>query len=179
LRIAISGTHGSGKTTLIDAFMNAHPEYVHEPEPYTVLTEDYGEEFSDLPSVDEFYRQLEFNLERLEHHSRNDSVIFERSPVDFLAYMMVIDDSGRRESELLASARKLVGDGLRHLDLIVFLPLDSYLPAAEYPKLRTAVDQRLAQMYEDDEFGIRFVEACGSIQQRLRVIETAFAESTK
>jgi len=51
MRIAVSGTHGVGKSTLIGAFLRRHPEVVHEPEPYTVLVEDLGDEFSAEPSV--------------------------------------------------------------------------------------------------------------------------------
>ena len=57
MRIAVSGTHCSGKTTLIEEFLRAHPDFVHEPEAYTVMVEDYGEEFS---SERDFFRQLEF-----------------------------------------------------------------------------------------------------------------------
>ena len=42
MRVAISGTHACGKSTLIDEFLLVHPEFTHEPEPYTVLDEDYG-----------------------------------------------------------------------------------------------------------------------------------------
>ena len=33
MRIVVSGSHCSGKSTLIEDFVAAHPEYVHEPEP--------------------------------------------------------------------------------------------------------------------------------------------------
>ena len=69
MRIAISGAHCVGKSTLIEAFLAAHPEFIEEPEPYTVLVEEYGEEFSSSPTVDDFYRQLEFNIQRLRTHT--------------------------------------------------------------------------------------------------------------
>jgi cytidylate kinase len=33
MRLAISGTHGSGKTTLAEDFLAAHSGYRHVPEP--------------------------------------------------------------------------------------------------------------------------------------------------
>ena len=33
MRIAVAGTHASGKSTLIADFLATHPEYAHEPEP--------------------------------------------------------------------------------------------------------------------------------------------------
>ena len=76
MRVAVSGTHCSGKSTLIDEFLRANPDVVHEPEPYTVLVEEFGEEFSAEPCVEDFYRQLEFNIDRLQEHAGGARVIY-------------------------------------------------------------------------------------------------------
>src|SRR5215211_3229445 len=91
MRIAVSGTHGTGKSTLIDEFLRAHPNFIHEPEPYTVMVEDLGEEFSAEPCVEDLYRQLEFNIDRLRQHAPGERVIYERCPLDFLAYIDALD----------------------------------------------------------------------------------------
>src|SRR6185369_9745107 len=91
MRIAVSGTHGVGKSTLIDEFLRVHPEFVHEPEPYTVMVEDFGEEFSAEPCVEDFVRQVEFNIARLHQHAAGENVIYERCPVDFLAYIQALN----------------------------------------------------------------------------------------
>ena len=48
MRIAVTGTHGSGKTTLIEDFLERHPRYEHEPEPYLALAQN-GVAFADGP----------------------------------------------------------------------------------------------------------------------------------
>jgi hypothetical protein len=63
MRIAVSGPRCVGKSTLIGEFLRRHTAFAHEPEPYVTLIEDYGEEFSSQPNADDFYRQLEFNVE--------------------------------------------------------------------------------------------------------------------
>ena len=68
MRVAISGTHGCGKSTLIDAFLIGHGDYLHEPEPYEVLQDLYGEAFGAEPTAYEFYRQLEYQVERLSNY---------------------------------------------------------------------------------------------------------------
>lgn len=78
----MTGTHGVGKSTLIEEFLRRHPEFEHEPEPYEVMVEDYGEEFSAEPCVEDFLRQLEFNLERLGQQATGGNVIYERCPLD-------------------------------------------------------------------------------------------------
>lgn len=185
MRIAVSGTHCTGKTTLIDEFIRAHPNFVHEPEPYTVLVEDYGEEFSSEPCIDDFYRQLEFNVARLRLHVYGERVIYERTPVDFLAYILALNDLNIEDldSTSFKAALGLVLEGIRNLDLIVFLPLDDPdgidVADSENPKLRRAVDSRLVAIFDDDELNVVsstnavIVEARGSTAQRLRVVEDA------
>ena len=169
MRIAVSGTHGVGKSTLIDEFLRRHPEFVHEPEPYTVMVEDLGEEFSAEPSVEDFRRQLEFNIERLSQHAPGENVIYERCPVDFLAYIHALD---RKSAEALLER---VSEAMRHLDVILYLPFDG--TSEEFPKLQRAVDRRLRSIFREDEFGIMsstnaiIVEAEGSTDHRLHTLE--------
>ena len=172
MRIAISGTHGAGKSTLIDEFLRAHPEFTHEPEPYVRLVEEFGEEFAAEPSVEDFQRQLDFNLQQLRQHRPGVKVIFERCPVDFLAYIHALD------SNTAASLVDEVEATLNQLDLIVYLPLENEPLESEFPKLQQAVDRRLQSILIDDDLGIidtRVIEASGSTKQRLRIIETALA----
>ena len=179
MRIAVSGTHCTGKSTLIEEFLRAHPDFVHEPEPYTVLVEEFGEEFSAEPFVEEFYRQLEFNIDRLREHKRGARVIYERCPIDFLAYIDALDSQATQPS------LNLVSDAIQNLDLILYLPLDDTfdVPHDEFPKLREAVDRRLSAIFGDDEFGIIsssnvvVIEGRGSIKQRLRILEEALNPS--
>jgi len=169
MRIAVSGTHGVGKSTLIDEFLRRHPEFVHEPEAYTVMVEELGEEFNAEPSVEDFRRQLEFNIELLSQHEPGENVIYERCPVDFLAYIHALDP---QTAETLLEP---VAEAMQHLDLILYLPLNG--TSEEFPKLQRAVDRRLRSIFRDDEFGITsstnaiIVEAEGPTDHRLRTLE--------
>ncbi len=180
MRVAISGTHGVGKSTLIDEFLRRHPEFVHEPEPYTVMVEDLGEEFSAEPCVEDFRRQLEFNIHRLSQHAADDNVIYERCPVDFVAYIHALD---AQSTEVLLES--MIPEAMRQLDLIVYIPLGATSGADEFPKLQRAVDRRLSAIFRDDEFGIMsstnasVVEAEGPTDQRLRTLENAFLMNIK
>lgn len=171
MRIAVSGTHCVGKSTLIDEFLLAHGDYVHEPEPYTVLVEDLGEEFAEEPCVEDFLRQLDFSIDRVATHAAGEKVIYERCPLDFLAYIEAL------EPNQIAPLLGPISTALTNLDLLVFVPIEpAVCPDAEYPKLRKAVDQRLNAILLDDDLGIiktPVVEATGSTAQRLRIIEQA------
>ena len=135
------------------------------------MVEDLGEGFADKPNVEDFRRQLEFNIDRLQQHAPREKVIYERCPAEFLAY---IDALEPQSAEPLLDP---VAEAMQNLDLIVFLPLDdANSNEAEYPKLRKAVDRRLRSMLIDDELGMiktRVVEAKGSTAQRLRIVVDA------
>ena len=150
-----------------------HPDFVHEPEPY----EESGEEFSAEPRVDDFLGQLEFNVDRLKQHKRGERVIYERCPIDFVAYIECISPATSIDSVL-----REVRESMQNLDLIVYLPIDNTIDAGdeEFPKLRKAVDRRLNAIYNEDDLGIIsaaenlvIVEATGPIEKRLRTLHAA------
>jgi hypothetical protein len=187
MRIAVSGTHCVGKSTLIEAFCLAHPQIAYEPEPYVVMQELYGEEFFEDPSLDDFRRQLEFNLETLHRYSAGDQVIFERSPVDFLAYMLALSDGDRSTSRgvVIEQSIDLVRGAVELLDAIVFLPLDGarqiLVPEAENLRLRQAVDDHLNEILLADEFDLfpgptpLIIEARGRFEKKLAILEKILA----
>ena len=171
MRIAVSGTHGVGKSTLVDEFLCTHAEFVHEPEPYAVLVEDYGEEFSAEPCVEDFLRQLEFNLERLGQHDARENVIYERCPLDFLAYLTALD------ANVSETLRERISEATQHLDLIVYLPLDDSFGNDEFPKLRRSVDRHLSEILT--AASVVVIEATGSTTQRLRAVENQLISKTQ
>ena len=176
MRIAVSGTHATGKTTLIEAFLARHPEYTHEPEPYGVLREIYGEAFGEAPGVEDFERQLELNLETIGRYKAGDNVILERSPADFLAYMIAIDE--RPAADLWMDRVRKV---LAQIDLVAFVPLEAHIdvPDSENLHLRELVDELLQDILLADDLNLfsgmqpSIVEVRGSVERRLAHLEAA------
>lgn len=184
MRVAISGTHCNGKSTLIDAFLRSHEDYLFEPEAYEALGDLYGEAFAAEPTADDFYRQLEYQVGRLGEYRAGDRIVFERSPVDYVAYLLALSDLDREEAAVTLTEQsiEIARGGVRKLDLIVYLPIDggsANAGGAEDPYLRRAVDERLASILVDDDFDIftpnrpMVVEARGTTAQRLRAVENA------
>lgn len=172
MRIAVAGSHGSGKTTLIEDFLAAHRDYAHEPEPYEWL----AEEQLAVPEIADFYRQLEVCVERLRGHAPGARMIAERSPLDFLAYILACDDlhRGRASADLLQSANELAARGMKHVDLLVVLPLTG---DAEDPELREAMDERLVELAGSEECWL--IELHGSRAQRLAALEEAVSSGLR
>jgi hypothetical protein len=143
------------------------------------MVEDFGEEFSSKPCVEDFQRQLHFNIDRLRQHAPEERVIYERCPLDFVAYIDAFDPNS--VAELLDP----VSNALQHLDLIVYLPLEDAWLDPEIPKLQKAVDRRLGAIFREDAFGVlsscsaRIIEANGSTTQRLLSVEAHLSQSLR
>jgi hypothetical protein len=179
VRIAVAGTHCSGKSTLVEDFLAAHPDYTHEPEPYDAL-ELYGEASAEEPAADDFYRQLEVSVETLRRYGPGARLIAERSPLDFVAYLLALRDLRRGGGAQVTAAVRLAAAGMEHLDLVVVVHPDGVdAPEEEDPELREAMHDRLLDLITTDEYdllgGVRVVEVNGPRRRRLALLEGEIA----
>ena len=56
MRVAVSGSHSTGKSTLIAAFVDLRPQYLYEPEAYETLADDVALTAAEGPSPDGLQR---------------------------------------------------------------------------------------------------------------------------
>jgi len=184
MRLAISGTHCSGKSSLAEALLLAHREFTHEPEAYFQLQELYGESFSAEPSSDDFLQQLEYHNERLQQYQPGSHVVFERCAIDYVAYLQALIDLKRHSADvvILKQSVDLARSAFQLLDIVVSLPANSshiYVPDEEDLELRAAVDTNLERFLLNDELDLlsderpMVLEVCGTIEQRLKMIDLA------
>lgn len=184
MRIAVSGTHFIGKSTLIDDFIKAHPDYRCEIEPYYKLQEEKAMELSLEPSLDSLLEQLDYSIEQLNQCSNEANIIFDRCPVDFIAYAMCIVDQDLidiNDSEI-AERFPQVKEALNNLDLIVFLPItkEHFIEyTEENPNYRRAADKCFKKIYRDDVYDIfpsyghpKIIEIWGDRLTRIRKLES-------
>ncbi|MBZ4329331.1 MULTISPECIES: AAA family ATPase [unclassified Corallococcus] len=163
MRIAMSGTHRVGKSTLIEDLGERLSGYRLVDEPYHLLEEE-GYEFASPPSLEDFVAQLRRSLELLEEEDTRN-VLFDRCPLDFLGYLLTHEDSDAFDAEeWLARIRST----LQTLDFVVFVPIEERdrirVPAHEDSQLRRAVDEKLAWILLDDPFelGVEVLSVHGS-----------------
>ena len=167
MRIAVSGTHRTGKTSLVEALAGVLPGYAVREEPYRLLEED-GYEFADPPTVEDFERQLELSREILASAPAN--VLLDRCSLDFIAYMQA-----KGEDVDVDDLR----DEIASLDLIVVVPIETpdriALPAHEDRRLRRLVDEHLRRLVVDDPHGFEanVLEVSGGLEDRIRQVTRA------
>lgn len=169
MRIAISGTHATGKSTLVSELARRFADYTTIDEPFYLL-EDEGHVFGDPPSAEDFELLFDRSVTLL-HELRTGNVVFDRSPADYLGYMTALDPALVTTDHFEAAATALAT-----LDLVVFVPIErpDRVGASETPRLRRRVDRILHEMLVDDGagFGVRVITACGTVTQRVEQIIT-------
>ena len=167
MRIAISGTHLVGKTTLAEAVAGALPGHEFVPEPYYLLEED-GHEFAEMPSIEDFELQLHRSFQSI--REGGSSTVFDRCPLDILGYLQT-----HREADAfrLEDYMPRVRESVATLDLLVFVPIEEP-DRLEVPRphawLRAAVDAVLRDVIVDDAYGLEVdvITVTGSDDARLR-----------
>jgi predicted ATPase len=89
MRIAISGSHATGKSTLILELARRFPELTAIDESSYLLAEQ-GHAFSDPPTIEDFELLFDHSIATLTA-AHSESVIFDRTPADYLAYIAALN----------------------------------------------------------------------------------------
>jgi hypothetical protein len=175
MRIAVSGAHRTGKTTLIEELSRTLATYTVVDEPYHLLEEE-GHEFAELPALEDFELQLERAIESLD--DAGDDHLFDRCPGDILAYLLTHPDADAFEPEpWLERVRAAVA----RLDLIVFVPIENRAADRDDDDWRRRVDEELRAIILEDRwaFGVKAIEVSGRTRERARQVLALVEERTK
>lgn len=150
MKIGISGTHGVGKSTLAEDLCRSLSGYVVADEPYEVLAE-LGHEFAFPPSTDDLLTLTEYAARSLSDTAQPPCVIFDRTPLDYLAYLVALG----ADLATFAGATGLHA-AFANLDALVVIPMtaeaDRLLPPPSLPALRRAMNDALLTILYDDPF---------------------------
>jgi hypothetical protein len=139
--------------------LSRHPEYDHEPEAFEILGDDVPLTESGVPTPDGLLLLLSYTLATVEERSGRDHVIFERSPVDYLAYAAASVKAWQPDEVrgFLRTQRPLVREAVRHLDVIAYLPLPTTGAVGrdgESRAFRRRVDVCLRRALLEDRHGL-------------------------
>lgn len=154
MRIAVSGSHGAGKSTLIAAFLERRPDYVHEPEAFETVGDDVDFAGDDGPEPEGLHALIEHTVRTVAAYAPGARVVHERSPADYVAYAAASRAWPRDERRAFVGEHlPAVRAGLACLDVIVLLPLLAERPArpGEDERFRRRVDEQLRRVLLDDE----------------------------
>ena len=181
MRVGISGTHGTGKTTLAGALCARLPGHVTADEPYYLL-EEQGHAFGFPPSLEDYRALLARSVRSLTSPPLLPGVVFDRTPLDYLAYMSAtgadpLDEAGAAE----------LRPAFASLDLLVITPItpetERILPTAEMPGLRAEMNDALLDLIYDDPLNawsdIPVLELSGPLDGRPDAVLAALGQSRR
>ena len=175
MRVAISGTHGTAKTTLATALCARLPSHVMAGEPYYLLEEE-GYEFGFPPSLEDYRALLARSVQSLSSPPLLPGIVFDRTPLDYLAYLAAIGADPADEAHAAA-----LRPAFASLDLLVITMItpetEQVLPAAEMPRLRSEMNDALVELVYDDPLNawedIPVLELDGPLDGRLGAVLAA------
>jgi len=164
MRIAFTGSHRVGKTTLAEEIADNLSDHEFINEPYLQLEEE-GYLFSEIPTLDDYMEQFNFSVKQLQNSGEN--LIFDRCPLDLLAYFYAVgkkkDISGLYEEMTTAIAE---------IDLLVFVPIEKVdlivCQESDLPNLRQEVNDILEDWIGD--FSNEILEVSGTLENRKKQI---------
>ena len=193
MRIAVSGSHSLGKSTIVNDWMAQHPGFLREEEPFRALGlyGPYEILFRDASTKLHNGIQLFYNISRIHRYGNfADDVIFDRAPVDYLAYSQYTANQGSTDIDdaFVESMVPAVRESMDHLDILAFVPRSEDWPVAmeddgirpvDYA-YRDEVDAIFKQIYREGRFQVfpeknspLLVELGGSRETRLSQLQEA------
>ena len=129
----------------------------------------------------------------MHYQQESDCVIFDRCPVDYIAYSQYTANHKTTDidNDFVASLATRVRDSLQQLDLIIFLPITEHWPIAmendgirpiDLP-YRDEVDSIFKQIYRDQRFSLMpsnhppvLIELWGARDDRLDSLDQAIQD---
>jgi len=196
MRIAVSGTHSVGKSTFVWDLIKAHPDYIREEEPYRALRDNFNIKFGKESTRFCNGLQLYQHLSRVKHYPLPScQVIFDRSPVDYLAYSLYTANYQQTDLDMsfVESLVTPIREGLEYIDLLIFISINTkHLVALEDdgirpidPSYRSEVDQLFKKIYFEDLYAImpqqnkpKLIELWGTREERIEKISDLLARTT-
>jgi predicted ATPase len=133
MRIAFSGTANTGKTTLIKNFLAVWSQYKTTEKTYRDIIKEKNLTHSSLTTTDTQWEILNFMIDQLQSFDSKSKVVFDRCPLDNLAYTLWAHEKGIEgfDKEFVNKCITLTKESMRHIDIIFLLKYDESIKIQE------------------------------------------------
>jgi predicted ATPase len=130
MRVSISGCQNSGKTTLVKAFLKKWPMYKTTAKTYRDILTENNLEHSSKTNVETQLLILDWMTATLDENKDEKHVIYDRNPLDNLAYSLHAAEKDLISEEVLGLTVDIVRRSLKNLDIIFWLKYDPAIKIA-------------------------------------------------
>ena len=124
MRISISGSANQGKSTLVGDFIKEWSNYKTSDFDYRSLIKEKKLQYNKSCNKEGQWAILNGMLDDLQKYSKDDNIIFDRSPWDCLVYSMWAEEKGISDidKEFINKMIPLVKESMKFLDIMFFVP---------------------------------------------------------
>jgi len=123
MKIAVIGTHNTGKTTYIEDFLKKWTMYKKPEKTYRDLIKDKNLPHSKESNEETQTMILNALVDQAIHYSKTDNVILDRCVLDVLAYSTWLCLNDKVSEKFLDQQRIIVRETLKMYDILFFIPL--------------------------------------------------------
>jgi predicted ATPase len=133
MRISISGTANTGKSTLVKNFLAVWPTYSTPDKTYRDVIKEKNLTHSSNTSAETQWEILNFMVDQLQQTTKDSKIVFDRCPLDNLAYTLWAHDKGIEgfDKVFVDKCINIVKESMRSLDIIFVLNYDKSIPIVE------------------------------------------------
>ncbi len=126
MRIAFSGTGNSGKTTLVKSFVHTCKNYTTPEKTYRGVLEEENLPHSSKTTTKTQEKILNFMIEQVQEADKDSNIIFDRCPLDNIAYSMWCNEKKVKgfTNSYVAKQIELMRESMRFLDIIFLCRFD-------------------------------------------------------
>lgn len=141
MKIAVSGTHGIGKSTYISDFINNWGMYKKEDsKDYVNLVKEKGLELNEKSTQESQKIIRDYLIDQI-INTKEDNVIFNRSVLDNLIYTMWLYAKNIVPETFVDECIKITKETLCLYDIIFFVPITKISPIPFKPRQNQSNDQ--------------------------------------
>lgn len=128
MRIAVSGTTKTGKSCYIQDFLDIWSEYKTPDKSYRDILDDTSDLRVGETTQDIQKSILDHMCEKHEKYTPTSKVLFDRCPLDNLAYTFWAYDKGKVDEDFVGESVERVREAMKCLDIILFFPISKTSP---------------------------------------------------
>jgi predicted ATPase len=124
MKISISGTSCTGKSTLLEAMLRRWPMYITPTMTYRDVIKEHKLSHSSVTNEETQLMILNWMLEEQDKYKKGQKVVYDRCPWDNLAYTLQGNMNNQISDSVTAATIDIVKASLKEIDIIFWLRHD-------------------------------------------------------
>jgi len=130
MRIAISGSSNTGKSTLISDFLKNWPKYKTPESSYRQFFKTNHYPHSKNCNKEGQWAILNHMIDEMQKYTKDDNIIFDRCPLDNLIYSLWSCEKSASDidEEFINKCIPIVKQSMKFIDVIFFIPISKSSP---------------------------------------------------